>query len=207
MANILVVIVSCRKHANMWPKLLDRGIPNSVILCGDSEESYVDGKMMYLKCSDAYEGLSEKMMCAYEFILKCSLFNDYTHILKADDHDTDFSAAQITEIQTKHRAILTTKDYIGQNLIPKHILGRRHHFGRVPKESIWHNKEYAEEYRPYLGGGETYILSRKALEYLVAQKQEYPKYFVYEDAMMGALLFNCNIHPYQLNYGIRCWCG
>jgi hypothetical protein len=58
-----------------------------------------------------------------------------------------------------------------------------------------------------LGGGETYILSRKALECLVPQKKEYPKYFVYEDAMIGALLYNCNIHPYELNYGIKTWKG
>jgi len=204
MVNLLIVIVSCRKHEQLWPKLLDRHIPNSVILCGDSEVSYVDGKMLYLKCSDAYEGLSEKMMSAFEFITKCSLFNEYTHIMKADDCGTEFTAEQITEIQRKHEGILTTHDYIGQYLVPECNLGRRHHFGRVAKESIWYNKEYTEEYRPYLGGGYTYILSRKAVECLVAQKTETLKY-VLEDAMMGVLLYNCNIHPHAVNYGVRCW--
>lgn len=205
MVNSLVVIVSCRKNQQLWPKLLDRHIPNSIILCGDSDVSYVDGKILHLKCSDAYEGLSEKMMCAFEFLTKCQLFDEYTHILKADDHDTDFTAEQITEIQRKHKDILTSKDYIGQNLISERMLGRRHHFGRVAKDSIWYNREYSEVYKPYLGGGQTYILSRKALECLVAQKEETVKYIL-EDAMMGALLYNCNIHPLALNYGIRC-CG
>jgi hypothetical protein len=162
--------------------------------------------MLYLKCSDAYEGLSEKMMSAFEFITQCSLFNEYTHIMKADDHDTEFTAEQITEIQRKHEVILTSHDYIGQNLVTERVLNRRHHVGRVGKESIWYNKEYTEEYRPYLGGGQTYILSRKAVECLVAQKTETLKYIL-EDAMMGALLYNCNIHPHELNYGIRWWWG
>jgi len=191
----------------LWPKLLERGIPNSIILCGDSEVSYLDGKMLYLKCSDAYEGLSEKMMCAFDFILKCTLFNNYTHILKADDHDTEFTKAQIVDIEIKHKDVLDKHDYVGQCLVPKHIYNPQHHFGRVPKESIWYNKECEQEYRPFIAGGQTYILSRKALECLVVQKEEYHKYFVYEDAMMGALLYNCNIYPYTLDYGIRCWWG
>jgi hypothetical protein len=207
MPNILVVVVSCHKHAKLWEGILSRNQENTLIVCGGFSESTLNGNMLQLQCSDDYEGLSEKMMCTYEFILNNPKFNEFTHILKADDHDTYFTSEQIKDIQIKYKDILEKQDYIGQNFVPKNILGRHHHFGRISKESIWHNKEYSEEYKPYLGGGETYILSRKALECLVPQKKEYPKYFVYEDAMTGALLYNCNIHPYELNYGIKTWKG
>jgi hypothetical protein len=205
--NILVVIVSCLKNKDIWTKILDRLDDNVIILCGGADETKLDGKILYLNCNDAYDGLSEKMMCAYEYILNADLFKTITHIFKADDHDTYFTSSQINDIQIKYSDVLNTQDYIGQNLITPNLIGRTHHFGKVPKTSIWYNKKYEEKYEPYLGGGETYILSRKALNFLVDNKKEHIKYGSYEDAMNGSILKQYDIHPYQLKYGIKTWIG
>ncbi len=57
MTTILVVILSCMKNKALWPKILERGIPNLIILCGGAEETKLDRQILNLKCVDGYEGL------------------------------------------------------------------------------------------------------------------------------------------------------
>uniref|UniRef100_A0A6C0KXA9 Uncharacterized protein n=1 Tax=viral metagenome TaxID=1070528 RepID=A0A6C0KXA9_9ZZZZ len=202
--ELLVVVLSCSTHSHLWPTILNRNIPNLLILCGGSEETILDNRIVYLKCIDTYDGLSEKMMCAFDFILSQDNFNSITHILKVDDHDTVFTQEQIEMIPIKYKDILTTQDYIGQSLVPVHLVRRYHHFGKVPLESKWYNKEFMEEIVPFLGGGDTYILSRKSLICLYNNKDVYYKYASYEDIMVGYILYKNNILPYKLDYGIKC---
>lgn len=206
MPSILVVVVSCHKNSTLWQDILSRNPHHTLIICGGFSESTLNGKILQLKCSDEYDSLPEKMMYAYEFIMNNSNFNEYTHILKADDHDTYFTSDQIKEIEVKYQQILNSEHYIGQRIIPEHIMGRRHHFPRVLPSSKWYNKMYTEPYFPYLGGGETYILSRGAMSCIIKHKCELDKH-VLEDAMMGYILIKYGIHPYQLNYGIKTWNG
>jgi len=162
---------------------------------------------LYLKCSDTYEGLSEKMMCAINFILTSKYFENITHILKVDDHDTDFDLQTIKEISLKHKNILNSENYVGQNYVPINLLGRQHHFGKVSTNSIWFNKEYNGPVVPYLGGGETYILSKKALICLNENKNMHYQFGSYEDVMMGFILNKYNIFPYKLDLNIKTWRG
>jgi len=186
---------------------LNRNVENLIILCGGSEETKLIDNILHLKCSDEYDGLSEKMMKAFEFIIDYDDFKDITHILKADDHDTEFTSEQIKDIEIIHKDILETKDYIGQNVISlPFLLGRTHHFGKVSTDSVWYNKPYIKDFTPFCGGGQTYILSRKAMEYLVLHLNEYIQY-IFEDAMIGLLLRKHNVRPHQLDYGIKTWIG
>lgn len=202
--KMLVVIVSCLKHQYLWKKISER-LNNCIILCGGKETKLI-GNILYLKCIDTYDGLSEKMMTAFDFILNSGIFKSLTHVFKADDHDTLFTTKQIEDIQVKYKDELETHDYIGQNLIPYGKISRTYHYKKVPITSKWHNKPFLGDYTAYLGGGETYILSKKALECLVPNMKEYEN-FIYEDLMMGTILSRYDIKPYKLRYNIRTWMG
>jgi len=205
--NILVIIVSCSKNKHLWQSITDRLKQNFIILCGDAKETILISNILYLNCIDTYDGLSEKMMLAYKFIVTSDKFNGITHIFKADDHDTYFTIEQIKDIEHNYTDILKSQDYIGQNLIRENQMGRTHHFNKVPISSKWHNTPYLGKYIPYLGGGETYILSIKSLNYIVVNNLEYTKYGSYEDIMIGSILSKYNIQPYICNYNIKTWCG
>ena len=200
--KLLTMVLSCKKHQHLWPAILERNIPDLFILCG-SDQTKLDGRVLYLKCIDTYDGLSEKIMAAYEYLLKY----DFTHILKADDHDTQFSLDDIQNIHLNYNEILNSKDYIGQSIISPSQLGRIDHSGKIPKESIWYNKRYDGPGISYHGGGETYILSKHAVELIVQSKNEYVNYGRLEDVMVGSILLKHNIYPFQLNYGIKTWIG
>ena len=202
--DLLVVVVSCKKHSHLWPKILDRHIENLVILCGGAEKTELVDNILYLKCSDSYEGLPEKMMSAIEFIVTNDRFASITHILKADDHDTDYTSKQIANIPIKFGNILRSRDFIGQKLWPG--CDRKYFFGKVDKTSIWHNKQYKGPSVPLLDGGATYILSKKAMLYIYENKMEYMNHIM-EDLMVALILHKYNIRPFQLNYGIKTWRG
>lgn len=206
MINLLVVVVSCARNKKLWQQIIDRGVPNLIILCGGAEETNLDGNILNLKCSDAYEGLPEKMMCAIDFIVKCEKFKDITHILKADDHDTTFTKEEIENICDKYDKSLNANDYVGQKLI--NCQGnRKYHYGKVSKGCIWDNKPYTGVFNPWLGGGETYFLSKRAMQFIAAEVDEVKNYGPFEDVMMANILIKHNIRPVQLKYGIRTWTG
>ena len=205
--NLLVVVLSCAKHSNLWEGIINRKLPNLIILCGGSSETKLEENILYLKCSDSYDGLSEKMMAAFEFIASYEPFKTITHILKADDHDTEFSKEQIEEITIKHKDILNSQDYVGQNLISTNYNYKTYHYGRTPTDSIWYNKPHAGYNPPFLAGGETYMFSRRSLNYLAENKEDGHTYCSYEDIMVATILLKYNIHPYKLDYGIKTWLG
>jgi lipopolysaccharide biosynthesis glycosyltransferase len=206
--KILTIILSCLKHKHLWPSISERLNENTIILCGGAEETKLEGNILYLNCIDTYDGLSEKMMKAYEFILQSERFTGFTHILKGDDHDTYFTLQQVKDIETGHRDILNKQDYVGQQLFnTDQTSGRVHHFGKVPKTSPWYNVPLTEPFVPFLGGGEVYILSKKSLNAIVSNKQEYAKFCGYEDRMIGTILNKHSITPYQLDLKIKTWIG
>lgn len=205
--NLLVVVVSCKKNSELWPKIINRKIDNFIILCGGSETTKLEDNILYLKCSDEYDGLSEKMLKAFDFIINSEKFSSITHILKADDHDTEYNNIQIKNIVIKYNNILLSHDYIGQQNIPG-LLNGKYHFGKVSQTSKWYNKPLTIVKKIlFLGGGQTYILSRKSLYFINKHLTEYDNYGSYEDVMMAVILRQYNIYPYTLNYGIKFWPG
>lgn len=206
--KLLTVVLSCKKHEDLWQKILQRNIPNLIILSGGFEETRLDGHILQLKCNDLYEGIPEKIILAYEFIYKNI---EFTHILKVDDHDTEFTSEQITNIQVNFKNILDTKDYIGQRLNSGEG-NRKWHIKKVSDNSQWKKKEYTGKYKPWLGGGETYILSKNAIHCILSKYNELTLDIlrtseIYEDIMISKILFENKIYPFELNYGIKCWKG
>jgi len=205
---MIVVVISCKKHQDLWPNIFKRNVPDLYIVCGGFEETRLNGNIIELKCNDFYEGLPEKVILAYEFIYKNIPF---THILKVDDHDTDFTSKQILNIESKLKIILNTRDYIGQKL-NSNPPDRKYHFNKTSNDSHWKTQEYSGEYKPWLGGGETYILSKKAIHCILSEHNESTldilrKNEIYEDLMIGKILFANGIYPSQVNYGIKHWKG
>ena len=201
--NILVVVISCKKNQHLWPRILERNVPNLIIICGGSDETILREKILYLNCNDTYDGLPEKIMMACDYILNSNDF-DFTHILKADDHDTEFTSGQICNIQQKFKNILKSQNYIGQYMVHPRTMGRRHHFNKVPKDSKWHNKLFNGPAISYLGGGQTYILSKYSMNLILSKKEEVQDHIL-EDYMVGSILLKYDIRPYKVNYGIRTW--
>lgn len=206
MINLLVVVLSCNKNKKLWEKIIARGVPNLIILCGGAEETKLERNMLYLKCSDAYEGLPEKIMYAIDFIVKCEKFKDITHILKADDHETSFTKRIISDICVKHHEFLNVNDYVGQRLITWQG-DRQYHYGKVSKGCSWDNKPYEGVFNPWLGGGETYILSRRAMMLIASEVDAVESYGPYEDVMVANILIKHDIHPVKLKYGVITWIG
>jgi hypothetical protein len=200
--KLLTVVLSCKKHEHLWQKILERNIPNLVILCGGFQETKLEGQILQLNCIDTYDGLPEKIMFAIEFLLNSEF--DFTHILKADDHDTDFTLENIRFIEAIN--CLEPTDYIGQRIISPSEMGRTHHFGKVPEGSAWYYKPYEGPAIEYCGGGETYILSKHAMNLIVTKKDIVVNHIL-EDEMIGSILLNYDILPYELDYGIKTWIG
>jgi len=204
--KILLMYVSWKGHQNLWSDLFNRGVNNMIILCGGSEETHLEDKILYLKCNDSYEGLPEKMICAIDFVLNDSRFSSYTHILKIDDHDSYCSQKTIDFLVSKCSNILKSNDYIGQNILDQAV--PEYHFNRVEKGSYWYKKPYKGESVPFAIGGSTYILSRNAMSCInntfnIKNLNFVRCNFIHEDVMIGLILFAYDIKPHWLNYGVR----
>uniref|UniRef100_A0A6C0BA71 Glycosyltransferase n=1 Tax=viral metagenome TaxID=1070528 RepID=A0A6C0BA71_9ZZZZ len=208
--KILVVVMSCHKNWDLW-KSIKNNIKNDLIIFSYSpkKENWYDEneRNLYLNCRDTYECLPEKIICMIDQVLKIPQFDSYTHILKIDDCE----AIHLTE--KKIQKLYTFKeiennDYIGQHYIQGISDGSRtYHFGKVSPTSYWHNEEYNGYYVPWLDGGKSYIISKKAMNYI---NNEYNftnldslyQNEIYEDLMIAKILYKYNIFPSELNYGI-----
>ena len=212
--NPLIVILSCKKNEYLWESLLNKTY-NSIIFYADQEltETYIyKNRILCLKCNDYYDGLPEKILNMIRAILDIEQFSNITHIVKVDDWDTNFNNDIIPNINK----ILSTNniDYGGYNICFKHcnkndienneFPGDKHwHFGKISSESFWYEKHYKGKWAPWIDGGCGYILSRNAMEKIKTSVENKNNYqisteWIYEDVMIGYLLYKCNIKPTQL---------
>lgn len=210
-ANVLIVITSCKKHKHLWDKILKRGLDNIIIICGKElgndkkgSEYLLDGKILYLNCNDKYEGLPEKMVYAINSILEIEKFKNYTHIMKIDDHDNVFDCtlndkiANHTEINSITSSQEFLYDYIGQR-VHTYIVPNWH-INKCSPSSHWNKKCYNGPITPYLDGGSSYILSRKAME-IIRNKYNFidinhiREKHIWEDLMIALILKENNIYP------------
>ena len=204
--NILTVVLSCEKNKSLWVDILNRNIPNIVILCGGSESTYLKNNILYLKCNDLYDGLPEKMICAIDFILKEPRFNSITHILKVDDHDTLFTQDSIINLEGYYNSFLHEHHYLGQ--IVYKVGNFSHHLGKVPHNPFWNLRGFQGPVEPFASGNASYILSKYAMKCINSSfnlsNLTFLRYmFILEDVMMGIILKSYNIEPYELKYEIE----
>lgn len=208
--KILVVVMSCHKHWSMWEEI-QQNVKDDLIIFSSSpkNENWYDKekRVLYLNCRDSYECLPEKIICMIDQVLTMDVFKKYTHILKIDDHE----AVNLTEKKIENLynyEQIKYNHFIGQNLLNYGgSSSRSYHFGKVDPNSHWHNLEYKGSYSPWLNGGKTYILSRTAMMcinsvYNFTNLDILYKNEIYEDLMVGKILYRFNIHPKELNYNI-----
>lgn len=211
--KILVCILSCNKHKHLWPSIKSKSIDDLIIFTGGSDKTYFDEEtgVLHLKCDDGYGGLPEKMVLMMEYVLYSIRYENTTHILKIDDHDNTFTKENITNIY--HLEELKKYHYIGQKLnnitvYPgRSYSGNKWHIGKVDKDNYWYNKEYKGGYLPWLDGGCSYILSIDAIKcitswYNSSNINELREREIFEDTMMGKILYHHDIFPKEVNYGI-----
>jgi hypothetical protein len=206
--KILIMIVSWKGNKNLWPGILKNGVDDIVILCGGSDkDSFLENKVINLKCSDSYEGLPEKIICGIDFILNNPAFSSFTHILKIDDHDTYFTKNIMDNIVLKHSDVIRSKHYIGQFVAS--FAYPRYHYNRVDKDSYWHNRQYLGQREPFVPGHATYILSKHAMQCInntfnLKNLNFVRRNYILEDVMIGLILSAYDIKPHLLKYGIIC---
>lgn len=209
--HILLVIVSCCKHSHLWDEIKKRTNNDLIIIAGTNDENIKgydeQNKILYLNCSDYYDGLPEKIVLMIEEVLFRPEFSHITHILKIDDHDTFFNDETITNIYNYYELLVF--DYIGQK---KNywidILNCDYHFGKVPETSYWHNRTFNISNITYFDGGCSYILNRKAMEmvnrvYNSSNLDQLRQEHIYEDLMIGQTVISDNGSFKQVCYGIK----
>ena len=212
--NLLIVVVSCCKHKHLWNNIKSRTSNNLIIIAGTNdraiEKRWYDKneKILWLNCNDYYDGLPEKMVLAIEEILNNPEFSNVTHILKIDDHDTDFNDDNICKLY--HNDAIKNHDYVGQKLNNWGQLSDcTYHFGKVPEWSIWNNRHADISNISYFDGGCSYILSRRAMQLVINEWNDknidhLRTCEIYEDVVMGKILINKNNVSYkEVNYGIK----
>lgn len=205
--NILIVIISCLKK-NMLSIIRSKDIDNKIIVVGKLliKKNYeLCDDILYVNCSDEYEGLPEKIICALSSILKIKKFKNIKHILKIDDNEF----IEINNIKNLYKIKeLDSFDYIGRNVNNNmSITVRDYHFGKVNKNSYWYNKKYEGIYVPWALGGDSYILSIKAMNIINKHYNEnhiniIRKTEIYEDLMIAKILDIYKIFPIEIKYDI-----
>jgi hypothetical protein len=207
--NILVAVLSCKKHSHIWNEIKNRSKQLLIFTGSYNNTTFYDkkSKILYLNCNDKYEGLPEKIVLMIEQILTKPEFKNITHILKIDDHDTYFTDENIKSLYNLNE--LNFYNYIGQKKVyrPPNTWSD-YHFGKISKSSHWNNKKGNVSNVTWLDGGCSYILSRKAMKLInktynssninIVRKKE-----IYEDVMIGRLLASHNIHAHEVNYNIK----
>ncbi|MEW6386385.1 MAG: hypothetical protein AB1491_02565 [Thermodesulfobacteriota bacterium] len=190
--KLIIGILSCEAHATRREAIratwLSRPLPPGVLaffLVGrPGLPPRVDGDLLYLDCSDTYEGLPYKT-CA--FIRHCLDHWRFDHLFKCDD-DTFVALDRLLAYD------VARKDYVGAFTGSRASFNRTWHFGKcadpeaeVPYDGPW--------VAPYAAGGMGYFLSRAAARVVVAQAA--PAQELYEDKMVGDILHTNGLRAFN----------
>jgi hypothetical protein len=165
---------------------------NYVIVQGgyDINTYDIDTKILSINCNDKYEGLPEKVLKTYKYIIENKIFDQYTHFIKLDD---DMIIKKLIDFK-----IINGLNYCG-NVNFSYNGNRRWHIGRCSKNSYWDTNEYKGEYTPWCLGGYGYCLSRNAMNLIsLINNKSYNNFASYEDLYIAILLKNNNIHPHNI---------
>ncbi|MEM9282214.1 MAG: hypothetical protein AAGA96_10325 [Verrucomicrobiota bacterium] len=200
--KFLAVLVSCQKERELWSGWR---FEDAVIVYGDpdQEESYrLNDNLLSLRCPDTYEDLPFKMVSAFHAFLELGVFRDYSHIIKIDGYDTEYSEQTILNLLEVDLDLL---DYAGRRVETLTPGDRTYHFGKVSPDSHWHDVEYAGPYVPWACGGGSYVLSRESIEivcrkYSLEDYKEVATEHVFEDVMIALILSEHQIFPKELSY-------
>jgi hypothetical protein len=208
--RLLVCVMSCKKHQSIWGDIMKREPKDTIIFMGGGRgKPMLLRNLLVLPCGDTYDRLPEKMIHLLAAIRSLPEFSDVTHILKHDDTDAHCSPEAYEHIA----AMLAREkgDYIGQAV---YTMGAgttsNYHFANVHADSGWKNRLYvSKQETKYCSGGKSYILSRKAMDYVLARwnpantEQLYEEE-IFEDVMMGRVLTAAGVVPARCHYYVQC---
>ena len=194
MENILYIFISHENNiSNIYNRIktmMDSHNNTNYILVkgGDVSDNYdIDSKILSINCNDKYEGLPEKVLKTYKYIVESSLFNQYSHFIKLDDDMIIKNNMNYNLIKDINYGGKVNFSYNGN---------RRWHIGRCSKDSFWNSNEYKDKYTPWCLGGYGYIISRNAIN-LIKNDFTY-KHVIYEDLYIAILLKEKNINPHNI---------
>lgn len=194
--------MTCHKYTHLWPLIRERlGSAPHLFFIGGADATHLEGDVLHIACNDAYDGLCEKMLHLLHFLHTVPEFADVTHILKIDDFDTVCTEETVRAMQ------YSDLDYGGPMV---QVQGARdYHFYQVrDPTSYWYNRPYTGPYTPWVNGGRGYILSRGAIEAICTAIprdaiQAQTRVDIYEDLMIGKLLWAAGFRPIKRDLGIR----
>ena len=194
MNNILYIFIT---HQNNINNIYDR-INNMmhyfsntnyiVVKGGDISNNYdIDSKILSINCNDKYEGLPEKVLKTYKYIVESNMFNQYSHFIKLDDDMIIKKLIDYNDI----------KEINYGGVIHNSEGNRRWHIGRCSSTSYFNKNIYLGIYVPWCKGGYGYIISRSAIN-LIKNDPTY-KDVIYEDLYIAILLKEKDTHPDNIN--------
>ena len=195
MIKLLYVFISHTLNIdNVFLKIKNMMIQNNnenyIIVRGNiTETNHYDPskKILTISCNDKYEGLPEKILKTFKFLVDSPDFEEYTHFYKLDDD-------MIIKKLVNHNE-LNHINYAGN---VQHVEGSRTwHLGKCSNNSKWNTQKYTGKFVPWCKGGYGYIISRFAIN-LIKNDNNY-KENIYEDLYIGILLSKNNIRPISIN--------
>lgn len=182
--KLLVLIFSCKKYLSRGDKLknigyldsLDKKNINYLIIIGNekmSEEYILQKNILTVKVDDSYKGFPYKVIKTFNLINK---LYSYDYIIKTDDD----CLLNIDKIQDNYDYI-KKYDYIGR------LNNFKHQYN--PNWNGLNNK--SKYLGPYMNGATGYVLSKKAIETIINNKEQTNKLLLnelYEDKLVGDIL-------------------
>jgi len=163
---------------------------NYIIIKGIDLESYYDKdeQVLNINCNDKYEGLPEKVLKTFQYIVNNIKFNNYNYFFKLDDDMIINKLINENDIKNYNYCGKVNISYNGN---------RKWHIGKCSKNSKFNTMEYKGNYIPWCLGGYGYIISRNAIN-LIKNNTNYKEH-IYEDLYISLLLNENNIKPIHIN--------
>lgn len=163
---------------------------NYIIIKGIDLETYYDkdNQVLNINCNDKYEGLPEKVLKTFQYIVNNIEFNNYNYFFKLDDDMIINKLINENDIKNYNYCGKVNVNYDGN---------RKWHIGKCSTNSKFNTMEYKGNYIPWCLGGYGYIISRNAIN-LIKNNTNYKEH-IYEDLYISLLLNENNIKPIHIN--------
>lgn len=159
-----------------------------IVQGGDVSDNYdIDSKILSINCNDKYEGLPEKVLKSYKYIIESNLFSKYTHFIKLDDDMIIKKLIDYNDI----------KDINYGGIIQYNEGNRKWHIGKCSNTSWFNYNKYSGIFVPWCKGGYGYLISRIYIN-LIKNNLTY-KDIIYEDLYIAILLKEKNIEPINIS--------
>lgn len=193
MDRILYIFISHKNNINKNSFIIktmmnELDLENNYIIVSGNDNTFYDknNKHLYIKCNDYYEGLPEKVIKTFSWLIESYKFKCYDYFVKLDD--------DIIVKKKINTNIFKNQDYIGK--VNFNEGNRSWHIGKCSVNSKYFNRPYYGKYIPWCLGGNGYVLSRKAI-FLIKNDTNYLNH-IYEDLYIALLLDKFNIKPYNM---------